>query len=313
MPKPPHPTPERDYAPFFWLLLPPLFWASNIVAGRAVVDTVSPFTLTPLRWLLGAFLLSLLCGRQLWRERFLVREEWPKLILYSITAIIGVNILAYFAVLHTEAVNAAIVNGLLPIVIILASWIGLGERLTRRQTLGVTISFLGIVVVAARGSLDVLLGLQLNPGDLFMLAALTMWGTYSVAYRRFKTRFSPLPFATIIAFLGALLTLPLMVWDIGTGGRLPDTPQLMGIVVYIALFPSCAALLIWNRAVAAVGPNTAGYFTNLIPVYGSLLAVGLLEEAFHPYHIVGIFLIFVGIYFAVVSARTTPPDARRIG
>jgi drug/metabolite transporter (DMT)-like permease len=40
-----------------WLLLPPLLWAGNAVAGRLAVGTVSPLLLNALRWTIAAVIL----------------------------------------------------------------------------------------------------------------------------------------------------------------------------------------------------------------------------------------------------------------
>jgi drug/metabolite transporter (DMT)-like permease len=52
------------------------------------------------------------------------------------------------------------------------------------------------------------------------------------------------------------------------------------------------------RGVELIGPARAGLFVNLVPVFGSLLAVVLLGEPFAPYHALGLALVLGGIWLA---------------
>lgn len=295
---PSSPTGKR-IAPYLWLLIPPFLWSSNIVVGRAVIFDISPVTLTLFRWLVGAGLLLAISWRQILRERHVIASEWRMLVVYAVFAISAINILCYYAVRYTTAVNASIVNAVLPILIVIASWILLKDRLTSRQSLGVLISISGVVVVVARGEIHTLLGLHFNPGDLLMFAGVSCWAVYSAAIRRFGTKISPLPFAATIGLLGAIMVLPIYLVEFASGVRFPATWQSFAAIAYIGIFPSALALLLWNRGVREVGANTAGFFTNLIPFYGSVLAILLLGEEFRLFHVAGIALIFGGIYIAV--------------
>ena len=69
-------------------------------------------------------------------------------------------------------------------------------------------------------------------------------------------------------------------------------------VLYIALFPSLIAQLFFMRAVELIGPGRAGIFVNLVPVFGAILAVGILAEPFRLYHGAALLLVFGGIWLA---------------
>lgn len=305
---PPAPT-SPPIAPYLWLLLPPLFWASNIVVGRGIIQEFSPVSLTFLRWIVGAALLTALSWRQLLAARYVIKTEWRLLAVYSLTAVGGINVLVYYALNHTTAVNVSIVNAALPILIVIASRVGLGEKLSRRQALGVAVSFIGVMVVISRGHLTTLLTLHINVGDLFMLLGVSCWAIYSVLLRRCGTRLSGLPFAAVIGWLGAFMALPWFLIEAASGLSLPREPELWAAVLYIGIFPSALALLIWNRGIGQVGINMAGFFTYLTPVYGSTMAVLFLGETFETFHLVGVTLIFGGVYLAVRGRRVVSTPA----
>jgi len=99
---------------------------------------------------------------------------------------------------------------------------------------------------------------------------------------------------------------PFYVAELGRGAAMRLDGPTLGALAYVAVFPSVVAYAFWNAGVAAVGPNRAGAFGNLIPVFGTVLAVLFLGESFHVFHAVGIALILLGVWLA---GRREPPRA----
>ena len=58
------------------------------------------------------------------------------------------------------------------------------------------------------------------------------------------------------------------------------------------------AFLFWNRGVAIVGANAAGFTLYLLPTFGTLLAIAFLGETFGAFHAVGIATIVAGVILA---------------
>jgi drug/metabolite transporter (DMT)-like permease len=80
-------------------------------------------------------------------------------------------------------------------------------------------------------------------------------------------------------------------------------------VLYISLAASVAAFICWNRGVAIVGANAAGFTLHLLPAFGTVLAMLLLGEAFHAYHAAGFATILVGV--VLVTRRAEPAQGLR--
>jgi drug/metabolite transporter (DMT)-like permease len=75
------------------------------------------------------------------------------------------------------------------------------------------------------------------------------------------------------------------------------------VLAAVALFPSLLAQIFYIRGVQLIGPARAGVYVNLAPVFGALLAIALLGEAFAPYHAVGLVLVVGGVMIAEWSAK----------
>ncbi|MDU0460737.1 MAG: DMT family transporter, partial [Geobacteraceae bacterium] len=89
---------------------------------------------------------------------------------------------------------------------------------------------------------------------------------------------------------------PFYLWEIRGGGRVALDLISCASMLYVGIFPSVLAYLFWNQAVVELGPNRAGLFIHLMPVFGTILSIVFLGESLQFFHLVGIGLISLGIY-----------------
>ena len=172
------------------------------------------------------------------------------------------------------------------------------------QALGVLVSLAGVLTIIGQGDLDTLLGMRLNPGDLWVLGAMLCWAVYTVGLRWRPPELSSRAFTGAVVAIGVALLVPMFLWDYGGGSRTQWNATTLSAVVYFAIFPSVLAYFFWNAAVARVGGERAGTFIHLMPVFGAVLAWFFLGEALLWYHFAGAALIFAGIFAASHPDRT---------
>lgn len=284
-----------------WLLLlvlPPLFWAGNALVGRAIVGLITPFELAFWRWLLALALLLPFTLRDIVAHRRVFREHWRVVVLMGLFSVAAYNTLLYMAVQTTTAINATLVGASMPLMILALGAVWLGETIRPAQALGIAVSITGVLAVVTHGDPARLLSLTFTPGDGLMLLASLSWAVYSVMLRRY-----PLPVAgtTLLAVLiavGLAAITPFYIWQSLHAPVLVAGPAVFGAIAYTAIFASLLAYYFWNRGIAMVGAGTAGQYTYLIPLFTAVLAVLLLDEAFHWYHAMGGVLIFTGLGLA---------------
>ena len=300
-----------------WLLLSctALFWAGNAIIGRALAGTVPPATLSFWRWL-GAFAIVLpFAWPHLRRDRAVLLAHWPTMLLLGFTGVACFNVMLYTGLTTTTALNGVLMQSSQPLLVILWAALLGTEKPTLRRMLGVAISLLGVAAIAAHGNLAALLALRLNTGDLWVLTGSVIYGFY-LAVLRWRPAVHPLSFVASTFLIGAMMVLPLMLWEHSAGARIATGPWGWLGIGYTTIFPSLLAYLCINRGVELIGPGRAGQAVHLVPVFGILLAVGLLGETFHPYHAAGIMLIAAGILLASLApgqvskllARTAAPE-----
>lgn len=284
------------------LTLTALMWASNAIMGQLVVGEITPFAVVALRWLLVAGVMWPLYGRE-------VRAHWPSIraklgvvVLMAVAGFTGFNTLFYIASIHTTGLNIGILQGAMPVMVMLGAFLAYGDRITRMQAIGAAAALGGVLLVATGGDLQRLAALAFNYGDLLMLAASTLYCIYTVAIR-VRPAAPGAALFTMFAVIAAITALPLAAWEAAQPGYPWPTPKGIGLTVFIAIFPSCLAQLFFLRGVDLIGPGRAGVYINLVPIFAAILAVMILGETFAPYHGLALALVIGGIWLTQRKAR----------
>lgn len=291
-------VPLSDY---LLLFLPPFFWSTNFIVGKALASTVPPWTLNAGRFVVSALILVPL---------LLYRREWPTvpsrffgpLILMSLTGVSAFNAVLYMGLHYTTAINATLVNSTTPITTACIAWLLIREKMTPRRVFGILLSFSGVAWVVSRGSLAVLFGLGFNPGDVIVFFATALWGFYSVMAKRLMQRLSPLALTAITTVIGALFLLPAAFAELSLSPADLSRREVLLAFLYLGTFPSFLSFVIWNRSVLTFGPGRATLVYNTLPLFAVILSVAFLGESLMPYQIAGGLVIIVGVIIGTTGA-----------
>ena len=281
--------------PHFLLTLTSVFWAFNTIAGRAAVGEVSPLLIVSVRWFFVSIILTILCRNQLKEIWKILNKRIKWLFIMGLFGFTGFNSTYYIAAHDTIAINLGLVQGTMPAFIIIIAWIWLQEKINFTQLLGVLITFIAVLVVVSSGNLTTLLSLELNNGDIVMIFACTLYAVYAVGLRK-KPEIGALSLLTFFAYVAFLGSLPGLLYEISSNQLI--LPSLKGCIILgvIIIFPSFLAQIFFMKGVEKIGPARSGLYTNLVPVFSSILAVFFLGENFEFYHLLSLSMIFCGIY-----------------
>ncbi|MCR4267107.1 DMT family transporter [Nitratireductor sp. ZSWI3] len=284
------------------LCLTMLFWGGNAVAGRLAVGHISPMMLTTLRWVIGVVLIYGFAHPHLKRDWPAIRANLPLLAALGALGFTGFNALFYSSAQYTSAINIAIEQGAIPMVIFVANFILFRVHVTPLQILGFMLSLVGVALVASHGDITRLRDLDVNFGDALMLVAVLLYAGYTVGLR-LKPNIHWLSLMFILSLSALFASLPLLAWETATDRLI--LPDLQGwlVLFYAALFPSVLAQALYIRSNEMIGGNRAGLFINLVPIFGTLLSIVILGEAFYLYHALALTLVLGGIWIAEHSGR----------
>ena len=274
-----------------------LLWGGNAVAAKKVLSEISPFVVTMLRFAVFSCLLLLLSGYREGRHCLPALRQLPTLFLMGLFGTVVNNGVQFTGLMYSTAINCVVITAFGPAITGVLAAVMLNERLNGRQWLGVAISSVGVVVIASGGSWARLAGLSFNWGDALFLFACLGWSLYSIFGRRVMKELSPL---TTTAWAGLFGTLQLLVLCLlqGFDGSVPLTGQNWAWFAYMCIGSGLVAFTLWNVGVAAIGPNRASLFINLIPLFGILFSVLLLGENVGWFHGAAALLIIGGVGLA---------------
>jgi len=286
------PTPN----PYLLLILTVLFWSGNMVVGRGVHEAVPPIALAFWRWTIALLLVvpfALPHLRSQWPQ---VRKAWVPLTVLGLLSVGGYNTFVYIALQSTTATNATMLNSFIPVATMVFAFLLLGKRLSRIELIGALLSLCGVMIIVARGKLEVLLEFQLNTGDLWMLLAVLTWGLYTVGLQWRPKGMHPMLMLAVFTAIGLVALAPVYAWELGTGRGIKMSVATLTAIIYIGVFPGFLGYVFYNAAIGVVGPNRGSLFIHLMPVFGTLLAIVFLGERPLWFHIVGILMVFGGIF-----------------
>ena len=291
------------------LTLPPLLWAGNAVVGRLMVGEIPPITFNLLRWVAGFALLLPLAAWVLRRDSPLW-PHWGRMALLGLLGMGSYNALQYMALKTSTPLNVTLVGSSMPIFMLGLGRLLYGARISRQQWWGVALSTAGVLTVLTRGDWSQLLALKLVAGDVLMLLATATWAWYSWLLTKPPAN-RPDPPALRNNWSAWLMAqvIPGLMWSALFSGVewmvVPDLHihwgwPLAAALAYVALGPSLLAYFCWGRGVSLAGPQVAGFFVNLTPLFAALLSADVLGELPKLYHAAAFALIVGGI---VVSSR----------
>jgi drug/metabolite transporter (DMT)-like permease len=287
---------HNRYFPYLLLALGTFFWSTNFLIGRVLASGVPPFTITAGRFAVAALIFAIMA---IWYRWPLPKgKQWYYVIAMAFTGVLLFNTVLYWGLQYTTAINATLVNGFSPLVTMLLVVLILKEKASPRLFLGIIFSVCGVFFVATKGSLEVLLQLSLNQGDLIILLGALIWSLYTIVVRTITKEYPVLPATAYATLLGAVMLIPAVYWE-AQQTPIVITGTAIASFIYLGVFASVAAFICWNWAVSKIGPMKATLFYNLIPLYAAILSPIFLGEKLLLLHLIGGILIVGGVVTAV--------------
>jgi len=281
--------------PYLLLSGAALLWAGNFVLGRAMRGHVPPVGLAFWRWGLALTVLLFLQGGRLLASREAILRRRGVVTALGILGVGNFNLFLYLGLQRTTATNALLLNAAAPAFILAISFAAGQGRPTGRMLFGVLLSLAGVATILTEGRLASLSALRLNAGDLWVLAAVLSWSIYTVLLDRRPRDVEPMVLLTALVLVGTAWIAPFYAWEIAQGARMTLDLPTVASILYVGVFASLVAYAFWNAGVARAGASRAGVSLNLMPAFGTVLAVLLLGEPFHAFQAAGIALIVGGV------------------
>jgi drug/metabolite transporter (DMT)-like permease len=283
-----------------------VLWGGAWPTGKLAVEEVPPAVVATIRFGLSAALLWLWARALASPLTRLTRADIPLVIVLGITAIAGYNLLFLYGLSLAPASDGAIiVPGLAPLMTALLAVPLLGERLSGRVALGLVTGIAGLLLVVDPGG-----GLDSDRllGDALFLAGAFVWGVYSVIGKEATARFGAVGATLYATAAGTVMLVPFSFLEGGWGELAGADAAAWISIVYLAVFATVLGFVLFYEGVRRIGPSSAMSFALLVPVFGVLSSVAVLDERLGLSTVVGGVVVLVGLW--LVQRRASGSHAR---
>ena len=280
---------------YYLLIITMLCWGLNAVFARMAVGEISPMLLVSVRWLGTLVLLTLFAGRAIIADLPSIRRNLGYTFLLGIAGMGGFGTLIYYSAYTTTAINIGIIQGGMPAIVLIGSYFFFRTQVSFIQIGGVSITILGVFFVSIHGEFERLMTLSFKTGDLLMLIAVFLYGSYTLGLQKKNDLSSIALFASLVAS-AFISTLPLTIYEFTSGRTVWPDLQNFVLIGMIVLFPSFISQICFIASVKLIGPVRSGMFINLVPIFASFFAVVILDEDFELFQGFSLLLVLSGIY-----------------
>ena len=310
---PQNPVPvSQKVAGNFMLAAGSSVWATHFLVTDVLLATWDPYLLTAARLMSATGFLMTFYTLQT-RGRPLRRIPWRAALLLGVAGISLSTVLLTLGVKYAGAVPASIVAAAAPIVAAFVARAVFGLPLSLAVALGAVVAVAG-GVIAALGSATGGAG-ELRGGELFILAAVTLFTWYSVGAQRWLAGLSQLGITAITIMIGGVAMVVALPLLIGLGiaeARYEFSWSSIAYILYLGAGPASFALFTWHWGISRVGVTIASIYTNLVPIV--VVAIRMVQgEPPAVEHLIGGTLIISGVLVAQLlpsrQARVAPDSA----
>lgn len=264
---------------------------SSVVVGKVLTASTPVFITT-----FTSLLIALICMLPLMRGRYhelrsLNKTQWKYLFLQGLCGIVLFRAFTLWGLKSTGAVQAGIITGTTPAVLAILSLFLLGERLTYRSSLSISLTIGGCLLINITSGTDSDTSLF---GCLLVGIAVVCEALFTIFRKRVAESVSAVTNTAVLIFCSLLLVFIPALREAWTLHYIPDWTAVTAIFYY-GVFATFLAYMLWTSAVGHVSGATAGAATAAMPASSVILAACFLGEDVCGYHLIGCMLIILGI------------------
>ncbi|WP_397390161.1 DMT family transporter [Polynucleobacter sp.] len=301
--------PQLPLSTVFYLTLATILWAGNAIAGRVLVGSISPISLSAVRWGLAALML-LPFGWKIFRPGSALWKNKGRFLVLGLLGVGSYNVLLYLALQTSTAINVTLIGASMPIWMLFIGAVFYKVRPTLLQLVGAVVSLIGVTVVLTRGEPTSLLSMEVVMGDLLIMLATILWAFYSwMISRPGESTERQWPWAEFLmaqVLIGFMWTMLFESAEIATGYAFIDLNYWTGaLIIFVAIGPSLIAYRCWGLGVNGAGPAVAAFFANLIPLFTALFSAAILGDPPQLFHGLAFALIVVGILVSSTAKKSS--------
>jgi drug/metabolite transporter (DMT)-like permease len=284
------------------MLATTLIWGLNYTVVKQTLHEMLPMVFVSFRFALAAAFVVIILHMRGENLRFRREDLW-KLLLLGIIGNAAHQTLFTQGIARTTASNSALISATTPIFVTVLSALLRLEDISLIVGAGVTLSFLGTVMVIAFGGAGLSMSDSALLGNLLTLGAALCWSFYTLAARRMMRYYSPLKITSLTMLVGSPILLTVASGQLAAQDWGAITISGWLGLSYAFVFSSVIAYIIWNTSVNACGNARTAVYANLIPIIAIAVSWFALGERLVLWQAIGAIITLVGVTMTRVAPR----------
>lgn len=290
---------SKDLRVHLALITAGLIYGGNYVIAKAIMpDHFKPFGLIVLRIFMAGLLFWIFQGIFI-REKIAHPRDYRKFMTVAVFGA-GINMLTFFHGLnYTSAINASIIMTLVPIVVLIASYIILKEQITKLKLAGIILGGTGaVLLITSRG---VSTENTRFIGDLLVVLNSIFYGIYLVIVKPLMLKYHPATVVKWVFTFGFFLVLPFGFSDLFDIQWSNMPLNIWTGLIYVVVGTTFCTYLLNAWALKHTSPSVAGAYVYLQPVFATFIAVIFISETLDWQQMLFSLLIFAGVYLVSIK------------
>lgn len=280
---------NSKYIGVFAILLASVMWAIEPIFAKLSYQTADFLQTSAIRAIFAA-LTGLVYVVVTNKAQFRInKQQFSTLVYIAIVGVLFADIMYFFALTQVSVINAVLIGHMQPIFIILIGFLALKQdKLTKFDYIGILFMMLSGLLVTTK-TIENLAMLRLGTiGDLLVLSATIAWATTAIAMRKYLKEMHA---GLITWYRFFFATLFFVLYLMATSGI--SISNIYQIV--IGVVAGIGTILYYEGLKRIKAVQVSGLELST-PFFAALLGFFILRETVTVIQIIGIFLLFGGIY-----------------
>jgi len=282
------------------LILVAFVWAGSFIVVTIATEEMDPIMLGFLRFCVTTpiMVLILLFRR---KDLFIIKKELISLSILGLTGVTFLYILQFVGIDLTNASTASVLINTNVIFIAILSVLFLKETLGKKRILGISLSFLGvIVIILSNRSLDIFSSESMFiTGSILVILCAFCWAIYSIVGKRLLKTYDKFTVSAYAFVLGTLFYIPFVFDDFVPALQQTSVNGWIA-VLYLALACTVFGYIGWYYALEKTEASKAAVYLNLIPLFSIGMSF-FIGEPITIFFLFGAMLIIYGVYITQKS------------
>ena len=299
----------RKLIPYIAIICAMLIWAGAGIAVKEALLVFNPLTLIVLRFTIAVMLMLsvgwIFRGNEVVGLQRVEKKDIPLFLLGGVLQPFLYFIFETYT--YQSFTSPTIAEALLstqPIMAPIMAWLLLREQVTKYNIIGILVSTAGMLLLLLIGGQHFSIGNHW--GILLAILTVSCSVGYSIVLRRIPAQYSPLSIVFYVQSISLVLFYILWGGDLLLNSSTPallnsSTPELLNsilAVLYLAVFASVTAFILFCYTVRYIGVTRANIFNNIRPVFTALLMWLFFSEQLPLWKWIGIIIIIIGLFIS---------------